>query len=684
MFLYCFCTCVSYTSSDSCLLFRCVLAASSPVLASILSSAGVLVELQAPCLSDSVLAHVLDYIYTGALPCTQSHQQYSSLFTAACYLKMEELQRTLETQVNHLQLSVSCTGASLESTWEDHHRGTATTSRSHAERTLQGVNTGQITISSSKKLANVVPDAAETCRVFRMGTEVQHYQFHSARPTDPESWLQSTEMPLRTAVENKTSSAKEGAASIVEATQQLCLMAAPGPQEAQAHSREEQICYTPCCVDSSSPCSRVTSPSSSSPHPSCGAVPVIRHSSAATAAEACAGSSYHLVPMVSGSNGGIFEDISSQGGAHNGSFDYRSDDRAGHDSPPKCSSAEEQTHSQDPQTVLPLPLQGPDTGSISQCPTDRDKLPSTPSPNITEKHTEDPAFECDDTADDNEDRDKLQLLATSTLRVDNTCDPAYSVVEQSYHAHLHYHCLHQEDTLFSHRTSAQNHSHQDLPDRASDEDEDGPFASAAQHLTPADQVLLLDISTKPPELLISYRYDEQGDWAPLGQGTSGKQRDGDAAETVSDGSDAGPVDRDADAKSTDKTSETPGDLVKDPDDGENYTLRCAPSCVPDSLHGPTSPTSSFCIPSAISANMPTIVSPQLSNHHPFQCSMCHRSFSQRGSLNRHMRSHLGIRPFPCPRCPMTFSRQYRVSEHMRVHQRCVLGNDFQKPPASST
>ncbi|XP_055085874.1 zinc finger and BTB domain-containing protein 43-like [Periophthalmus magnuspinnatus] len=67
----------------------------------------------------------------------------------------------------------------------------------------------------------------------------------------------------------------------------------------------------------------------------------------------------------------------------------------------------------------------------------------------------------------------------------------------------------------------------------------------------------------------------------------------------------------------------------------------------------------------------------------FQCSLCERSFSQRGSLNRHVRSHLGVRPFPCPQCPMSFSRQYRVVEHMRVHQRSVLGMDFPKPPASS-
>ncbi|XP_054625586.1 hypermethylated in cancer 2 protein-like [Dunckerocampus dactyliophorus] len=68
---------------------------------------------------------------------------------------------------------------------------------------------------------------------------------------------------------------------------------------------------------------------------------------------------------------------------------------------------------------------------------------------------------------------------------------------------------------------------------------------------------------------------------------------------------------------------------------------------------------------------------------PFQCFLCTRSFSQRGTLNRHMRSHLGVRPFRCPRCPMTFSRQYRVTEHMRVHERCSDVRDgLRNPPVS--
>uniref|UniRef100_A0A3Q2P622 Zinc finger protein 568-like n=1 Tax=Fundulus heteroclitus TaxID=8078 RepID=A0A3Q2P622_FUNHE len=97
-------------------------------------------------------------------------------------------------------------------------------------------------------------------------------------------------------------------------------------------------------------------------------------------------------------------------------------------------------------------------------------------------------------------------------------------------------------------------------------------------------------------------------------------------------------------------------------------------------------------PTAVSVGMPSTLASgptdrpaHLSSpsHQPFHCSLCDRSFSQRGSLNRHVRSHLGVRPFPCPRCPMTFSRQYRVTEHMRVHQRCALENGLQKTPQSS-
>ncbi|KAI4820844.1 hypothetical protein KUCAC02_028811 [Chaenocephalus aceratus] len=41
--------------------------------------------------------------------------------------------------------------------------------------------------------------------------------------------------------------------------------------------------------------------------------------------------------------------------------------------------------------------------------------------------------------------------------------------------------------------------------------------------------------------------------------------------------------------------------------------------------------------------------------------------SARGTMTRHMRSHLGLKPFACEECGMRFTRQYRLTEHMRVH-----------------
>uniref|UniRef100_A0A8C4W9J3 HIC ZBTB transcriptional repressor 1 n=1 Tax=Gopherus evgoodei TaxID=1825980 RepID=A0A8C4W9J3_9SAUR len=39
----------------------------------------------------------------------------------------------------------------------------------------------------------------------------------------------------------------------------------------------------------------------------------------------------------------------------------------------------------------------------------------------------------------------------------------------------------------------------------------------------------------------------------------------------------------------------------------------------------------------------------------------------RGTMTRHMRSHLGLKPFACDACGMRFTRQYRLTEHMRIH-----------------
>ncbi|XP_057379224.1 longitudinals lacking protein, isoforms A/B/D/L-like [Daphnia carinata] len=51
------------------------------------------------------------------------------------------------------------------------------------------------------------------------------------------------------------------------------------------------------------------------------------------------------------------------------------------------------------------------------------------------------------------------------------------------------------------------------------------------------------------------------------------------------------------------------------------------------------------------------------------CPNCGRGYSQKGSLNRHIKFECGIIPkFPCQLCPMRFRRAYKLTEHHnRVH-----------------
>lgn len=279
----------------------------------------------------------------------------------------------------------------------------------------------------------------------------------------------------------------------------------------------------------------------------------------------------------------------------------------------------------------------------------------------------------------------------TTLMDNNVSDPTNGVLG-SYCGRLHYHCLPREDS--SHRDSAPQHSHSNQENHSHDEEEE------KQNFASTDQVIMLDISAKPAELLVSYRSDQK--WAA----DAFESRFGDQDKEKQNGATFEERDRiarvkfgmehieDAEMSEDRKCSgggrSKPGPIVihrAGGVGGENQATGLtagSPGTVSDSVQRPVSSTLPVCVPPTLSAGMQANISAHLSTPvHPFQCSLCERSFSQRGSLNRHVRSHLGVRPFPCPRCPMTFSRQYRVSEHMRVHQRCVLGSDFQKPPASS-
>ena len=90
-----FCDCVLQLRTHPGRLFlahKSVLAAFSPVLASLLPRHGALVDLNLPYLTPETLDVLLDYIYTGALP---PRSQEEAVLSAAFHLQLEQLQQAL-------------------------------------------------------------------------------------------------------------------------------------------------------------------------------------------------------------------------------------------------------------------------------------------------------------------------------------------------------------------------------------------------------------------------------------------------------------------------------------------------------------------------------------------------------------------------------------------------------------
>ena len=56
----------------------------------------------------------------------------------------------------------------------------------------------------------------------------------------------------------------------------------------------------------------------------------------------------------------------------------------------------------------------------------------------------------------------------------------------------------------------------------------------------------------------------------------------------------------------------------------------------------------------------------------YPCSECNRSFTTRGTLNRHKASHSDSRPFLCPYCQKSFKTYSVCKKHVRTHANEVI------------
>ena len=49
----------------------------------------------------------------------------------------------------------------------------------------------------------------------------------------------------------------------------------------------------------------------------------------------------------------------------------------------------------------------------------------------------------------------------------------------------------------------------------------------------------------------------------------------------------------------------------------------------------------------------------------FQCEKCHKYFSTKESLSKHIRVHLGVKKFHCQICEVSFVQNHELKSHVR-------------------
>nr|XP_054588137.1 ras-responsive element-binding protein 1 isoform X1 [Nothobranchius furzeri] len=675
-----FCDCVLRQNSDQVYpVHRCVLAASSPVLASILSSTGALVELQDPCLSESVIVFLLDYIYTGILPSSLSQQQYHRLLTAARHLQIKELQEALRAAWKQLIAEdISSNGAVIH-TFDDPPL---------ISQTVQG--SSNVGVFEEAQINSAGLDSR-----FKGGGK------DCDRPYGKTLKIPNSSCSLESVDRVNAHDAKDVPHFAQDLMQNGCASSEgcdlPGANQGELKNEAKSSSFVNSdilqrCTEGELPRKsegrrRSSSSSSSSSHLWCGAVPVIRYSRRASVlqlAEAWEVSQFissNTTPVSRSSS--TDNDNSVKGVTTN---EAGSQDSGNHNKENVCTihpdlcnnysgsishqlipnSNEQSCKGLAPNTdhtEQALHDSSQSKGLKHQMESDFDRLPSklrhldcyewnvSPTREAKEQIKNwglvDPfPVQDSETGSDSCSEDSLEveakeehdfsgkfLLETDTQ--DNRCD--LNGPETNWYPS-------KRETISIQQENKPN-STSNAPEAGLD-DAPGPRNSTSTKSTESCSYVE-DIYGTIDQRCYGNLHSE---WLPHPDAHLS-----------------------ADRHSKPVSSHNSGDSS---DEGEAGSSAVSPPHGPDSVQTSMPPTSSVCKPLGLPADRSAHLSSP--NHQPLQCSLCDRSFSQRGSLNRHVRSHLGVRPFPCPRCPMTFSRQYRVTEHMRVHLRCPLGNGHQK------
>ena len=61
-----------------------------------------------------------------------------------------------------------------------------------------------------------------------------------------------------------------------------------------------------------------------------------------------------------------------------------------------------------------------------------------------------------------------------------------------------------------------------------------------------------------------------------------------------------------------------------------------------------------------------------------ECDICHKQFTHRGMLNRHIITHSGAKPFQCSECDKTFTRKHHLHNHQFLHMSLEERTKFRK------